>query len=184
MNKSAKKTFIVGFALVFALLCANFAMSAPGVRIYGPIPSTSTDSGTCGNDWANDTFDRFFRVNTSRNPDGTYTVEEQFKNGTFVTVLGASPGACETNPGGTVGAGVTGKFQGSFTITVSGGTYNSAAVCTTGCDTTTGFIHTVFGSTATGSVSTFLFHYSAGNNGEWKNASADRGGNHGDITGN
>jgi hypothetical protein len=32
-------------------------------------------------------------------------------------------------------------------------------------------------------VPTYLFHYSAGKHGEWKNASADRGGNHGDITG-
>jgi hypothetical protein len=34
-------------------------------------------------------------------------------------------------------------------------------------------------------VTTFFFHYSAGDQGlvehEWKNASADRGGNHGDI---
>ena len=30
---------------------------------------------------------------------------------------------------------------------------------------------------------TFALHYSARRNGEWKNASADRGGNHGDITG-
>src|SRR5437867_3048225 len=50
---------------------------------YGPYPSGSGDSGTCGPDWAQDTFDRHFTV--KRNPDGTLTVIEQFKNGSFVT---------------------------------------------------------------------------------------------------
>jgi hypothetical protein len=52
---------------------------------------------------------------------------------------------------------------------------------------TAGFINTHFDCTylATCSVTTFAFHYSAGNQQlvehEWKNASDDRGGNHGDI---
>ena len=33
---------------------------------------------------------------------------------------GPSPGACDTNPGGTVSEGVTGKMQGSFSLVVSG----------------------------------------------------------------
>src|SRR4029077_3802589 len=49
---------------------------------YGPYSSESTDSGTCGNDWANDTFDRHFTVR--KNPDGTFLVVEQFKDGSFV----------------------------------------------------------------------------------------------------
>ena len=182
MNKPRKIVTLTALAAVF--LCANLALSAPGVRNYGPFPSSSPDSGTCGNDWATDTFDRFFKVNTSPNPNGTYTVVEDFKNGTFVTNAGPSPGGCETNPGGTVAAGVTGKMQGSFNIIVSNGTYNPNAVCTTLCGTTAGFIATVFGPTATYDIPTYLFHYNARNNGEWKNASDDRGGNHGDITGN
>src|SRR4051794_30095316 len=39
---------------------------------YGSYPSGSPDSGTCGNDWATDTFDRDFTVRS--NHDGTYTV--------------------------------------------------------------------------------------------------------------
>src|SRR5690349_7855627 len=39
---------------------------------YGPYASGSEDSGTCGNDWAQDTFDRHFTVHNNR--DGTYTV--------------------------------------------------------------------------------------------------------------
>jgi hypothetical protein len=53
--------------------------------------------------------------------------------------------------------------------------------------TTAGFINTHFTPCydVTCPVTTFFFHYSAGDQGlvehEWKNASADRGGNHGDI---
>ncbi|MCC6381833.1 MAG: hypothetical protein IT304_04950 [Dehalococcoidia bacterium] len=159
------------------------AVSAAGrVRQYGPFPSSSPDSGTCGNDWANDTFDRHFKVDTQPNVDGTYTIVQEFKKGSFVTMAGASPGACETNPGGTVAAGVSGKMHGTFTIVVSGGTYNPSGNCPAVC-TTAAFVQAVFGAAATYDVPTFEFHYSAGNNGEWKNASADRGGNHGDITG-
>src|SRR5690349_9474199 len=60
---------------------------------YGPYASTSPDSGTCG-DWANDTFDRDFTVRTS---NGETTVVEQFKNGSFVTMSGPSPGACDSS---------------------------------------------------------------------------------------
>lgn len=169
-------------ALIVLGLLPGIVSAAGRVRQYGPFPSSSPDSGTCGNDWATDTFDRHFKVDTQPNADGTYTITQEFKKGTFVTNAGASPGACETNPGGTVAAGVTGKMHGSFTIVVSGGTFNPAATCPTAC-TTAGFVAAVFGPTATYDVPTFSFHYSAGNNGEWKNASADRGGNHGDITG-
>jgi hypothetical protein len=54
--------------------------------------------------------------------------------------------------------------------------------------TTTGFINSHFTPAcypATCPVTTFFFHYSAGDQGliqhEWKNASSDRGGNNGDI---
>lgn len=188
------KKFLVG-ASAGALLLAATAVPAfaagnpnsilPAVKIYGPFASSSPDSGTCGNDWANDTFDRFFRVNTNPNPDDTYTVVEQFKNGTFTTVEGASPGACETNPGGTLAAGITGTLTGDFIITVSGGTFNPGADCSVDCNTTAGFIHTVFGSSASYDVFTFAFNYSSSDQSlllrTWRNASANRGGNLGDI---
>ncbi len=179
---------LIAFILMLLILPVN---GAPEVRHYGPFPSTSLDSGTCGNNWATDTFDRFFHVQTRPNSDGTYTVTQQFKNGTFPTIGGQSPGACETDlapvgNGGTLADGVTGKMQGSFSIVVTGGVYNPNAVCTTAsCGTTAGFVATVFGLSpaVTYDVPTFLFHYNARSNGEWKNASDDRGGNHGDITG-
>ena len=180
------------FILATLLLLAAFvvaAISGPTPRIYGPFASGSTDSGTCGADWATDTFDRFFHVMTTPNADATYTVIEQFKRGTFTTLAAPSPGACDPRgiAGGTVPAGLTGEFQGKFTIIVSNGSYNPNADCysvtPSPCNTTAGFVHTVFGSSATYEVPSFLFNYNAGPNGDWKNASADKGGNEGDITG-
>ncbi len=158
--------------------------SAHGTLQFGPFASGTPDSGTCGNNWANDTFNRFFTVVT--NEDGTSRVVEFFKDATFVTVAGASPGACEN--GATthmVNAGIQGRFQGYFLISVSAGTLNRDAVCTTAtCGTTKDFVSTVFGVT-TYDITTFLFNYSSSDQQliqrHWKNASEDRGGNRGDI---
>src|SRR5579864_8139898 len=125
---------------------------------YGPYPSMSPDSGTCGNNWATDSFDRHFAVHA--NADGTFTVIEQFKDGTFTTPAPAtdppqgkfSPGACETtpSPNGVVNDGVTGELHGYFIIPLPPGeiqmandpscvAYNPTAPCTT-----TGFIDSHF----------------------------------------
>src|SRR5688572_25500101 len=79
---------------------------------YGPFPSGSPDSGTCGF-WAQDTYDLHFTVR----PNGpTYTVVAQYKRGDFVVDhFGPSPGSCDTtdgSPPGTMDAGVTGKLHG------------------------------------------------------------------------
>ncbi len=155
---------------------ASSSASSNATQHYGPYTTQSADSGTCGNDWANDTFDRHFTVKP--NNDGTFTVVEQFKNGSFVTTAGLSPGACETNVGGTVAAGVTGSMHGYFIIQLPSGSVQSSQDprCTVGasgpCNTDT-FIGTHFTPGAY-SVSTFFFHYSAGSQGlafhEWKNA--------------
>lgn len=161
--------------------------SANSVLQFGPFPSGSPDSGTCGNNWATDTFDRFFTV--VPNGDGTGRVVEFFKDASFLTLAGPSPGACEN--GATphmVTAGIPGRFQGYFLISVSNGTLNRSATCTaaaSSCGTTAGFIKTVFGTGATFEVTTFLFNYSSSDqtliSRHWKNASEDRGGNLGDI---
>lgn len=176
--------FVTIIGLLSFVLVHRAALATSGTLHFGPFASTSSDSGTCGNNWANDTFNRFFTINLTE-PN---TVIEDFKDGTFVTVAGSSPGACETgtNNGNTVADGVTGKFQGSFDIEVTGGTFNPTAQCTpTTCNTTAGFIKTVYGTSATyiTGATYFLFNYSADSNGQWKNASANRGGNLGDITG-
>ena len=179
-------------------LTALLDPSGNATQHYGPYSSTSTDSGTCGNDWANDTFDRHFTVR--RNMNGTFLVVEQFKDGSFLTPasdsppLNFSPGACQNSaiPQGIVNAGVTGSLHGYFIISnvmtqTSASPYcNAFAMTNTNCDTTT-FINTHFAPCypVTCTVTTFLFHYSAGDQAliqhEWKNASADRGGNSGDI---
>jgi len=172
---------------------------------YGPYQSVSPDSGTCGNNWADDSFDRHFTV---RQNGGNYTVIEQFKDGNFQTPsttppnTNQSPGACNTAPppfgnGGVVSPGITGSLHGYFIITVPPGTTqlsndphcNAATMTNANCDTAT-FIDTHF-SCSYGidcTVPTFFFHYSAGDQSltshEWKNASADRGGNSGDIRSN
>ena len=154
---------------------------------YGPISSGSPDSGTCGNNWASDTYMRTFDASTSPNADGTYSATETFIDGRFVTVAGASPDACDPSgtPGSTITSGVTGSFHGNFMIVVSHGTFNPSASCESGCDTTAGFVATVYGAGATYDIPSFGFAYHANGPGlvqrAWQNASADQGGNGGDI---
>jgi hypothetical protein len=163
---------------------------ATPTKHYGPYASGSPDSGTCGNDWAEDTFDRDFTVRS--NGDGTYTVVEQFKNGSFTTNAGPSPGGCETNVGGMLVAGKTGSMHGYFIVTNVGPPTSNSPSCdannpsSTDCSTAT-FINTHFAPCypVTCTVTTYFDHYAAGDQKlvyhEWKNASADRGGDDGDI---
>jgi hypothetical protein len=182
MIRSLKLALLLG--TVLALSIAWAAPAAAASARYGPFPSGSPDSGTCGPDWAVDTFDRTFTASTTPNADGTYTVREDFTRGSFVTLAGPSPQACDANrgTGGIVGPGITGRMAGFFTIIVSGGTY-SAAPCTPACGTTAGFVATVYGASATYDVPTFFFGYVTRCNGWWINASANLGGNRGDISG-
>ncbi len=169
------------------------SQSVQATQHYGPYPSTSPDSGTCGNDWATDSFDRMFRVHSNR--DGSYTVVQQFKHGTFVTNAGASPGSCDLDDGsppGLVLAGITGRMHGEFIISNVMTQMSSSPFCdatngnNTDC-TTAKFINTHFAACypVTCTVTTYYFNYSAGDQGlvehHWKNASEDRGGNRGDI---
>jgi hypothetical protein len=159
---------------------------------YGPYASGSPDSGTCGNDWAEDTFDRHFTV--QKPATGPMTVVEQFKNGSFTTNAGPSPAACETNPLRTVNANVSGSMHGYFIISLPPGTIQTSndPSCVAGDPTapctTAGFIDTHFTpcyGAGVCSANTFFDHYVATDQSliehEWKNASADRGGNSGDI---
>jgi len=176
------------FGALFAVLALSVAATASadddhghGAK-YGPYSGTSPDSGTCGNDWALDSFERSFKV-SPQNADGTYTVREDFKHGSFVTTPGPSPGGCDTNPGGAILPGIEGKMQG-YLIMIVTGTFNPDATCAAPC-TSAGFVAAFFGPAATYTTPTFLFTYSSGDHSlcahHWRNASADRGGNAGDI---
>jgi hypothetical protein len=181
---------------LFSIMDLSMVLNPTGMtptRHYGPYSSGSPDSGTCGNDWATDAYDRDFTVRSNGN--GTYTVVEQFKNGSFVTNGGPSPAACDatyTNRGAIVNPGVTGSMHGYFIISDVGPPTNTSPSCdalnpaNTDCTTMT-FINSHFAPCypITCTVTTFFDHYAAGDQGlsyhEWKNASADRGGNSGDI---
>ena len=94
-----KRLFSFAIAAVALMATPAIATASQDTAHYGPINSGSTDSGTCGNDWANDTYKRVFVASTTADLAGNYTVTESFIAGRFVTVEGASPGACETAPG-------------------------------------------------------------------------------------
>src|SRR5713226_1795980 len=53
------------------------AVSPPPTQHYGPYASNSPDSGTCGNNWATDSFDRSFSIFSK---SGSIVVVEQFKD--------------------------------------------------------------------------------------------------------
>lgn len=169
------------------VLTSNAEAQSTVIRRYGPYAGASSDSGTCGNNWASDAFKRSFTVNMS-NPD---VVTEYFTNGIFITATGASPNACAimagpNGNGNTVGNDVSGSFSGSFDILVTGGTFNKNAKCTLStCNTTVGFIQTVYGPSATYTTgyTFFEFDYYTQKNGSWHNASTNHGGDQGDITG-
>jgi hypothetical protein len=110
------------------------------------------------------------------------------------------PNGCDNSdgsPAGTVAAGKTGSMQGYFIIPLPSGAMQTSndphcdatlmtnANCTTTTFIDTHFVPCYFGGAGTCPVTTFFFHYAAGNQmlveHEWKNASSDRGGNHGDI---
>jgi hypothetical protein len=86
---------------------------------------------------------------------------------------------------GTIGEGVTGTFNGNFTV-VTAGTFNPAAACgAANCSPTADFVATVYGPAATWNVTSFGFTCHANGPGlrdrDWQNASSDQGGNLGDI---
>jgi len=163
------------------------ASSDPGTQHFGPYPSDTGDSGTCGPDWAADHVNRFFQIQVAGT--NTYRVIEKFKDGTFQTFLGASPGACDSSDGtgpGVVNAGVTGDFHGYLVMTITSFVYTPEnASCAPPCFFNFDFLSTVFGPAYVRTDDAYFFHYQSANQPlvyhEWKNASCNRGGNHGDI---
>ena len=135
-----RRTIIMFCLLAGALALATSGLADPGGKgkakknghnRYSAVV-TVPDSGTCGNVWATDTSTRTWSV--KKNNDGSFRVTRKDK-GTFVTMEGQSPGACDTTGkhGHLVHAGIKGKFHGYLTGTVSGGTYNPTATCAAAC---------------------------------------------------
>lgn len=171
--------------LLAALALAAAALADPGGKGKGgkggnnghgkfTFTFTNTDNGSCGaQPWATLVETRTFMVKDNKN--GTFTLRRTDK-GTFTTIGGPSPGACETTSkhGHVVRSGVTGHFVGYLVGTVTSSTYNPSA-CTAAnaavCATREGFLHTVFGASATYSCDQnsndckFNFNYTAPNSG-------------------
>ena len=100
--------------------------------------ASGPDSGTCGNNWATDTYSSTYRVEPQ--PNGSFAVSK-IVTGTFVTIAGQSPAACGT--GGTstnmVNAGDTGTFYGTESWSVpspvagEAADFNPTAACGASC---------------------------------------------------
>jgi hypothetical protein len=169
MRTSIRGALALGALLVGALACTAAAFACDGHHMDGTkhevkgenvafhmsgntfrftTTLTSPDSGCGGNTWANDTIKRTYIA--KKNADGTYRLTA-FDRGTFTTVAGTSPQGCPNvdNPhhGSTVTAGITGRFGGFLTQTITGGTLNPHATCAAVCDRAA-FVASFFGASA------------------------------------
>ena len=176
--KMKRTACIIGAALLMvgaSALSASANPSASNGNGTQTITALSTgvtvgDTGSCNNTWATDTFNKFFQL--KNNGDGTYNLTATYRNGTFVTVAGMSPGACETgvNNGNTVGAGITGRETQDWSMTVTAtAPANKTPDCTNNaCVGSGGFLDAVFGSGHyTRGEWTNVSYYTTKNNGSW-----------------
>jgi hypothetical protein len=192
---------IIAFIAIASVMSLGAILSSPTVTHattggnppinVGPIAVTGADDiGTCNNTWAEDSFNKFYKITAGSVP-GTYDVNVEYRNGKFVTNAGFSPGACESgaNNGNIVAAGVTGTMKQSYDGTVTGTLSGNSCTSAT-CYNTTTILNTVFdpGWTWTilsdGGHWTWSNTYRAGPNGTWYDTSVNWPLNDtGDITG-
>src|SRR5919108_1119770 len=126
------RRFVTAVLLVVGVLAlTNAAVADPGDNGQGKKQGknrftfilTAADNGSCDTPWANDVIRRTYSVKD--NGDGTFTLRRTDK-GTFTTIGGPSPGACETGSkhGHLVRTGVTGRFGGYIVGTVKASAFN------------------------------------------------------------
>ena len=172
---------LLGYSTAFLLLTSAIALAGPGkvppnkplppIKV-GPVAIVGADDiGTCNNVWAQDSFNKFYAI--TANTDGTYNLQVNYKNGTFVSIAGSSPGACELgfDNGNTIAADVTGKTHQEYNATVTAtASPNSNPDCSAnnGCLGSGNVLNAVFGA---GNWSRTGFgwqnHYEAGKTGTW-----------------
>lgn len=155
----------VAAAMVAFPVAASADSTSASTTHLGPYPTAGDpDGGSCGAPWALDNFDRFFQVQATAN--GTFTVREEYKNGSFLTTGPLSPGACELGDhhGAVLAAGISGTLTGYLVGSVSGGSFNPAgcSAAVADCTTTAGFISAVFGASALFTTTEFAFQYASG----------------------
>jgi hypothetical protein len=146
------------------------------------------DSGTLGNVWAFDNYNK--KVQVWPQSDGTFCAVVKYE-GKFVTLAGPSPQAATT--GGTVGAGVTGTFEGGYIASFDGtlnsglktkgniGTFNFDCDTSYNCPGLFDWVSVYFSGNSYFNQPYWAWNYHGSKNGSWVNAST---GNSGDITGN
>lgn len=166
------------FVIPLVLLAGALALTATGLADPGDegkgkkqgknrfmFTITTEDNGSCGTPWAMDVLRRTYAVKA--NKDGTFTLRRTDR-GTFTTLAGRSPGACDPTGkhGQTVRAGIKGKVVGYLVGTVKATSFNKNATCVAACFTDT-FLATFFSSDAEFSCFTnsadckFNFNYTA-----------------------
>ena len=118
---------LLTLVLLFSCAAGSAFAAGNGTDQFGPFPSTILDTGSCGNNWATDTFNLFVTVHN--NGDGTFNVLFDERDGTFTTIGPVSPGACEStnNHGSTVQSGILGHLHGFLMIKVNSSQYNPSA---------------------------------------------------------
>jgi hypothetical protein len=170
---------IIGAALLMVGASALSASAAPSASADNgtqtitalSIGVTADDIGSCNNVWATDTFNKFFQL--KNNGNGTYNLTATYRNGTFVTIAGTSPGACEAtgaDDGSLVGAGITGRETQDWSATVTAtAPANKTPDCTNNaCVGSGGFLDAVFGpGNYTRGEWTNVSYYTTKNNGSW-----------------
>jgi len=190
------KKIFVGVASLGMI--GGIAVAGPAVAAGNGFPPITgdgyrvqSDIGSCNNDWATVSLDKAYKL--TRVSDGVYNLEVK-ESGSFVTIAGTSPGACEsgTDNGNTVVAGITGLTHQTFdALVTSSSTPDAKPDCSdNACAGSGGFLNAVFG--AGNYVSnynswtdvTFTAHYEAGSNGTYFDTSTNwPTDNRGDITG-
>jgi hypothetical protein len=117
----------------------------------GPIHvATQDDIGTCNNVWAEDTFNKYYTI--TQNSNGTFNIDVVYKDGTFVTNTGVSPGACEKiggngpGNGNTVKTVIKGTMYQEYNGTVTGTLIPGASCTPSICVDTDSILNTLFNS--------------------------------------
>jgi len=155
------------------------ALNTPDGMELRALVTGAADIGTCNNVWALDSFNKFYTI-TANSGLGTYNVNVEYRNGTFVTQSGSSPGACEsgTDNGNQVTAGITGTMKQSYNGTVTG-TLSGTSCTPATCTDTTSILNTVFNPgwawtiLADGGHWTWSNPYKAGVYGTWYDTSVN-----------
>jgi hypothetical protein len=173
---------LLWYSTAFLVLVTSIALAAPGkgppIKVGPVVIDDVEDTGTCNNTWALDSFNKFYTL--TANLDGTYNLQVNYKDGTFVTLAGPSPGACEsgTNNGNTVFAGVTGRthqeYNATVTATAPANRNPNCGANNAACTGSGGFLDAVFGAGNWERTDfSWTGHYEAGRNGTWFDTDVD-----------